>query len=79
MNKGKFSIETCFLVFDDTEGVSIAVRQDGDAIGLVELATNHNEESSDYFGEISLRIHPDMARLVGRALIKQADLLSSDN
>lgn len=74
MTKDKFSKEHHIKIYDDTEGAALTVRPDTEATTYVQLCTE-GAKSIEWYGDIRLVMPPKLARLVGEALIQQADLL----
>jgi hypothetical protein len=58
-------------IYDDNTGACIQVGPDGDALGLVQLRTP-DSVSKENFGDVRLTLEPEMAVLVGNALLSAA-------
>lgn len=66
----KFSLESCFKIYDDTDGTFIEVRVDPDMNDHILVHTT-NQASEDHYGSINLSIPVEQAELLIEALKKQ--------
>lgn len=70
------SLETLYRVYDDGEGVCLEVRPHPDfPEGTIELHSNSNPGSKEFYGLLSLTLVPAQARLLAKALNAVADHL----
>jgi hypothetical protein len=67
----KSSIESVYKVYDDTEGVSINVESDADALGFVRIKTTDNPKAVEWWGKIDFTMSPEIAENLGKALLKK--------
>lgn len=65
-------MEVVRRIFDDTEGAYIEVGPDADGLDCIEVRTT-NAKSKEYFGEFRFSLMPEMAKLLGNALIDAAE------
>jgi len=64
--------EVVRLVWDDKEGVAIAVGPDADSLGLVRVRT-HDLKADEYFGRFDVTFPPSLTRAIGEAMVLAAD------
>lgn len=64
----KHSLEVFRRVYDDEDGVSLQIGPSPDNPNWIELRAV-DVESRKYYGDIRLAMPPQMARLIGEALI----------
>lgn len=66
-----FSTEVIRQVYDNAVGYCVEVGRDRDGLECVEVRTSG--KSAEHFGEIRFVLPPEMARLLGWAIIASAD------
>lgn len=70
------SLETLYRVYDDGEGVCLEVRPHPDfPEGTIEVHSNANQGSKEFYGPLSICLVPSQARLLAKALNAVADSL----
>ena len=79
MGDTKYSIEKTYKVWDDKEGVYIEVGPDSDTGSLVQVSTEGNPQSMQYYGRCRVVMEPEMARLLADALYSAADDMEKAN
>jgi hypothetical protein len=66
-----YSVELSRRIYDDACGACIEVGPDGDGLGCVGVCTP-DAASKEHFGNIRFTVSPELARLLGKALIDAA-------
>jgi hypothetical protein len=66
-----YSVELGRKIYDDDCGACIQVGPDRDGLGCVEIRTP-DAASAEYFGDIRFIVSPQLAKLLGKALIDAA-------
>lgn len=66
-----YEIEVVYKIFNNADGAYLEVGPDSDGLGCVELRVPEKQEH--YFGKVRLAVSPELARLIGQAMIKAAD------
>ena len=69
----KSSIESCYKVYDDTQGVAIHVDSDGDALGLVRITTHGDKKAEEWWGKIDFTMSPEIAENLAKAILKKVE------
>ena len=66
-----YSVELSRRIYDDDYGACIQVGPDGDGLGCVEVRTP-DAASKEHFGDIRFTVSPQLAKLLGKAMIDAA-------
>jgi len=66
-----YSVELSRKIYDDDCGACIQVGPDSDGLGCVEIRTP-DADSAEHFGDIRFTVSPQLAKLLGKALIDAA-------
>jgi hypothetical protein len=64
----KYSTEVIRQVWDDAYGVFLQIGPDDDGIGLIQMETT-TAKAIEFYGKVRLLVTPEMAVLLGKALI----------
>jgi hypothetical protein len=70
-----YSLEPCFKLYDDSEGVLLEVGVNPDFPDIILLHTP-NKESKEFYGDVRLSLSKEQASYLADALLRQIELMN---
>jgi hypothetical protein len=69
--KGNYTVEKHTKIYVDNQGVAITISPDSELMGV--SVRTVSKDDSEYFGKIDVSLDPEIALLVGQAIVDIAN------